>query len=133
MILYPEDEKEALEMYKGGIEYRKQASTNYNAHSSRSHLVFSIVVETKNNETGETNFGKISIVDLAGSEKLKHENKGIRKDEGIHVNRSLSALKNVIKKLKDKESHIPYRDSQLTMLMKDSLGGNSKTLVFINI
>ena len=131
-----EDEKSAIELYSEWIENRKCASTNYNEHSSRSHLIFSIILEIQNNKTKNYTFSKISLIDLAGSENLKNEDNKVRKEEGIYVNKSLSALRNVISELtksNDKPQHIPYRNSHLTLLMRDSLGGNSKTLVIWNI
>ena len=125
--------EQAKELYLQSIDYRKQAATNYNEYSSRSHLVFSIIVENKNLETDETTTGKISLVDLAGSENLKNEESKERKDEGIKVNQSLSALKNVIAKLTEKEKHIPYNDNLLTKLMRDSLGGTNKTLMIVSV
>lgn len=129
-----ENYDQALQLYFESIEYRKQSATNYNQRSSRSHLVFSIIVENKNLETSEVSIGKISLIDLAGSEKLKDENDEAIKQEGIKINQSLSALHNVIAKLVSKESddkdvHIPYNNNLLTKLMKDSLGGDSKTLM----
>jgi len=139
-----EDKEQALELYMQSIEYRKQASTNFNEQSSRSHLIFTISVEVKNLDIKNTsqcknkeisyiNRGKITIVDLAGSENLKNENNKTRQDEGIKVNQSLSALKHVIASLIEKKDHIPYNDNILTKIMKDSLGGNAKTLFIINI
>lgn len=131
-----EDEKSAIELYAEWIENRKSATTNYNEHSSRSHLIFSIILEIQNKKTKSYTFSKISVIDLAGSENLKNEDNKIRKEEGIYVNKSLSALRNVISELTktgEKPLHIPYRNSHLTLLMRDSLGGNSKTLVIWNI
>ena len=124
--------EDAIELYLQSIYHRKQAATNYNQHSSRSHLVFSIIVENENLETKERTTGKISLVDLAGSENLKNEESKERKEEGIKVNQSLSALKNVIAKLTEKEKHIPYNDNLLTKLMRDSLGGTNKTLMIVS-
>ena len=130
-----DSEEIANELYKQCIENRKTASTNFNEHSSRSHLIFTISLKMYNTSTNKQAESKISIIDLAGSENLKNEENKLRQDEGISVNKSLSALKNVIKLLAENESRqgIPYRDSIITKIMKDSLGGNSKTLVFINL
>lgn len=134
-IMELDSETEASKVYSEGIRTRKTAATNYNEHSSRSHLIFSVIIESHNIETGETTYGKLSLVDLAGSEKLKDESNSLRRDEGIKVNLSLSALKNVIQKLTEKgnNKHIPYKDNILTSLLKDSLGGNAKTLVIVSL
>ena len=110
-----------------------------NDTSSRSHLVLGLVVETRNNSTGEVSKGKISFVDLAGSERLSKSNPNVnveRLRESNAINLSLESLGKVIASLSNgniQKSHIPYRDNKLTHLMKDSLGGNSKTLMFVNI
>lgn len=132
-----EDEKSAFEAYDEGIRSRKVAATRYNEHSSRSHLIFTVVVHTTNNETGDCSVGKLTLVDLAGSEKLKDEENKVRMNEGIAVNQGLSALRNCIHKInqsKDGNSSADcYRDHILTKLLKDSIGGTAKTLVMINI
>lgn len=130
---------EANKIFNYGLTNRKTASTNMNATSSRSHLVFSIVIESRNKQTGTKTVGKLSLVDLAGSERISKT--GATKDrlkEALAINKSLSALGNVISALgdesnKNKKKHVPYRDNKLTMLMKDSLGGNAKTLMFVNV
>jgi kinesin family member C2/C3 len=126
------DEHEAFSIYQKGIKNRKTASTNYNKHSSRSHLIFTLQVECTNNQTKKTTYGKLSFVDLAGSENLKHETDKKRTDEGIKVNLSLNALKGVIQSLIKQTKHIPYRNNILTQLLADSLGGSAKTLFFVS-
>jgi len=127
--------EEANKIFEFGLENRKTASTNMNATSSRSHLVFSIIINSRNKQTNQRTIGKLSLVDLAGSERVSKT--GATKDrlkEALAINKSLSALGNVISALGDgKKGHIPYRDNKLTMLMKDSLGGNAKTLMFVNV
>lgn len=120
---------------EAGTKNRSTAATKMNEHSSRSHSIFTIYIETseENEKFDETQFraGKLHLVDLAGSEKQKqtqadHE----RLEEAKKINLSLSALGNVIKALVDGVSkHVPYRDSKLTRLLQDSLGGNTKTLM----
>lgn len=127
--------EQANKIFEFGLDNRKTASTNMNATSSRSHLVFSIVINSRNKQTGQKTIGKLSLVDLAGSERVSKT--GATKDrlkEALSINKSLSALGNVISALGDgKKKHIPYRDNKLTMLMEDSLGGNAKTLMFVNV
>jgi hypothetical protein len=115
-----------------GMNKRKVASTKMNELSSRSHLIFSIITETTNKKTGQHVRGKLSLVDLAGSERLdKSGATGNALKEATSINKSLSALGNVIAALAQEEKHIPYRDNELTMLMSDSIGGNAKTLMFV--
>ena len=108
-----------------------------NAGSSRSHSIFTLVVEQAGNVGGEQQLalGKLNLVDLAGSERqAKTEATGQRLKEATKINLSLSALGNVIKALVDpKKGHIPYRDSKLTRLLQDSLGGNAKTVMIANL
>lgn len=104
-----------------------------NDESSRSHLVFSVIIDSTNISTSVRTIGKISFVDLAGSEKSSKT--GTTKEgaaEALAINQSLSALGNVIQALSEGAAHIPYRDHVLTKLMKDSLGGTAKTLMFVN-
>ena len=112
------------------------AATKMNAGSSRSHAVFTIVVECcSTTETGEQiRVGKLNLVDLAGSERQsKTGATGDRLKEAAKINLSLSALGNVISALVDgKSKHIPYRDSKLTRILQDSLGGGTKTVMCAN-
>ena len=104
-----------------------------NSESSRSHLVFSLIIDTANVNTGVRNVGKLSFVDLAGSEKSSKT--GVDKqgqEEANAINISLTALGNVIQALSENAKFIPYRNHVLTKLMKDSLGGTAKTLMFVN-
>ena len=118
-----------------GTKNRSTAATKMNEHSSRSHCIFTIYIETseESDKLDETVFkaGKLHLVDLAGSEKQKQtQADNERLEEAKKINLSLSALGNVIKALVDGVSkHIPYRDSKLTRLLQDSLGGNTKTLM----
>ena len=104
-----------------------------NEHSSRSHSVFLINVKQENLENQKKLCGKLYLVDLAGSEKVsKTGAEGTILDEAKNINKSLSALGNVIAALADgNKSHIPYRDSKLTRILQESLGGNAKTTVVI--
>jgi hypothetical protein len=123
-----------LHLFDLGNGHRAVGSTNMNADSSRSHSVFSIIVEAYNRQTKKTAKGKLSLVDLAGSERVgKTGASATRLKEAQSINKSLSALGNVISALSTGAEHIPYRDNKLTQLMSDSLGGNAKTLMFVNI
>lgn len=113
---------------------RATFSTNMNEHSSRSHSILTVYIEAKDQSTGEQTRSKLHLVDLAGSERLsKTGATGDRLLEAQAINKSLSALGNVIERLQQKQQHIPYRDSRLTFLLQDSLGGNSKTLMIMAV
>lgn len=104
-----------------------------NDASSRSHLIFSIIVDSTNVNTGVRTIGKLSFVDLAGSEKSSKTGTDAEgQEEANAINLSLSALGNVISALSENAKFIPYRNHILTKLMKDSLGGTAKTLMFVN-
>lgn len=116
-----------------GNARRTKGSTGQNQISSRSHAILEINIEqcSKNIEKGDILVSKMLLVDLAGSEKGGKE-KGIRREEGANINRSLLALGNCINILSDKTrmtTFVPYRDSKLTRLLKDSLGGNIATIM----
>lgn len=116
-----------------GNNSKSVGATAMNAESSRSHSVFTIYIESSQEVEGQNNFksAKLNLVDLAGSERQdKTKATGERLKEAQKINLSLSALGNVIQALVDgKAKHIPYRDSKLTRILQDSLGGNTKTLM----
>ncbi|MEW5311561.1 MAG: hypothetical protein WDW38_003270 [Sanguina aurantia] len=122
-----------------GKKNRMTGATLMNAESSRSHSIFSITIETIElgpiNPDGHIRVGKLNLVDLAGSERQgKTGATGDRLKEATKINLSLSALGNVISALVDgRGGHIPYRDSKLTRLLQDSLGGNTKTVMVANM
>ncbi|CAA2968417.1 kinesin-like calmodulin-binding [Olea europaea subsp. europaea] len=117
-----------------GTEQRHTTGTLMNEQSSRSHLILSVVIESTNLQTQSVARGKLSFVDLAGSERVKKSgSSGGQLKEAQSINKSLSALGDVISALSSGNQHIPYRNHKLTMLMSDSLGGNAKTLMFVNI
>ncbi|KAG4403628.1 hypothetical protein AAZX31_01G142600 [Glycine max] len=117
-----------------GSEQRHTSGTQMNDESSRSHLILSIVIESTNLQSQSTARGKLSFVDLAGSERVKKSgSSGSQLKEAQSINKSLSALGDVISALSSGGQHIPYRNHKLTMLMSDSLGGNAKTLMFVNV
>ncbi|RWS17370.1 kinesin heavy chain-like protein [Dinothrombium tinctorium] len=125
--------EEVMEVIDEGKANRHIAVTNMNEHSSRSHSVFLINVKQENQENQKKLTGKLYLVDLAGSEKVsKTGAEGMVLDEAKNINKSLSALGNVISALADgNKSHIPYRDSKLTRILQESLGGNSRTTIII--
>lgn len=121
-----------------GNKNRSVGATNMNMHSSRSHAIFTVTVEcSEKGADGEQHVrvGKLHLVDLAGSERqAKTGATGQRLKEATKINLSLSTLGNVISSLVDgKSTHIPYRNSKLTRLLQDSLGGNSKTVMVANM
>ncbi len=129
-----------MQLLLNGNKRRTTEATNANQTSSRSHAVFQVLLSKRPKTrtiTVETLTGKLSLIDLAGSERgTATENRGIRLMEGAKINRSLLALANVINALGDKNKKgffVPYRDSKLTRLLKDSLGGNCKTVMITNI
>nr|CAG4643016.1 EOG090X014G [Ilyocryptus agilis] len=123
--------EEVFEVIEEGKSNRHIAVTNMNEHSSRSHSVFLINVKQENLENQKKLSGKLYLVDLAGSEKVsKTGAEGTVLDEAKNINKSLSALGNVISALADgNKSHIPYRDSKLTRILQESLGGNARTTI----
>jgi kinesin family protein 5 len=125
---------EVYEVMRRGGQARKVASTNMNQESSRSHSIFVVTITQKNLETGSMKSGQLFLVDLAGSEKVgKTGASGQTLEEAKKINKSLSALGMVINSLTDgKSTHVPYRDSKLTRILQESLGGNSRTTLIIN-
>mmetsp|Transcript_6672 Transcript_6672/g.10517 ORF Transcript_6672/g.10517 Transcript_6672/m.10517 type:complete len:243 (-) Transcript_6672:846-1574(-) len=129
-----DNEEQLLAYFEKANNARHVASTKMNAGSSRSHLIFSLLLENTNRANKKTTVGKLSLVDLAGSER--QDKTGATDDrlkEAMSINKSLSALGDVISALSTGESFIPYRNNKLTQVMSDSLGGNAKTLMFVNI
>ncbi|KAM8813306.1 kinesin-like protein KIF18A [Rhynchonycteris naso] len=136
----PKSSEEILQLLDNGNRNRTQHPTEVNATSSRSHAVFQIYLRQQD-KTASINqnvrIAKMSLIDLAGSERASATSaKGARFLEGTNINRSLLALGNVINALADtkrKNQHIPYRNSKLTRLLKDSLGGNCQTIMIAAI
>ncbi|GAB1296917.1 Kinesin-like protein KIF18B [Apodemus speciosus] len=136
----PASAEQLLEMLTRGNCSRTQHPTDANATSSRSHAIFQIFVKQQDRVPGLTHafqVAKMSLIDLAGSERASSTHaKGERLREGANINRSLLALINVLNALADakgRKSHIPYRDSKLTRLLKDSIGGNCRTVMIAAI
>ncbi|XP_072637539.1 kinesin-like protein KIF19 isoform X4 [Canis lupus baileyi] len=131
--------KEIMQLLMKGNRQRTQEPTAANQTSSRSHAVLQVAVRQRSrvkNVLQEVRQGRLFMIDLAGSERASQtQNRGQRMKEGAHINRSLLALGNCINALSDKSSnkYINYRDSKLTRLLKDSLGGNSRTVMIAHI
>ncbi|XP_018601174.2 kinesin family member 5Aa [Scleropages formosus] len=125
--------EEIMDVIDEGKANRHVAVTNMNEHSSRSHSIFLIDIRQEHLETEQKLSGKLYLVDLAGSEKVsKTGAEGAVLDEAKNINKSLSSLGNVISALAEgSKVHVPYRDSKMTRILQDSLGGNCRTTMFI--
>ncbi|CAF97750.1 unnamed protein product, partial [Tetraodon nigroviridis] len=124
--------EEVMDTIDEGKSNRHVAVTNMNEHSSRSHSIFLINVKQENTQTEQKLSGKLYLVDLAGSEKVsKTGAEGAVLDEAKNINKSLSSLGNVISALAEGTAYIPYRDSKMTRILQDSLGGNCRTTIVI--
>ncbi|ANM63996.1 phragmoplast orienting kinesin 1 [Arabidopsis thaliana] len=131
---------DVLKLLLQGATNRKIAATRMNSESSRSHSVFTCTIESlwEKDSLTRSRFARLNLVDLAGSERQKSSGaEGDRLKEAANINKSLSTLGLVIMSLVDlahgKHRHVPYRDSRLTFLLQDSLGGNSKTMIIANV
>uniref|UniRef100_A0A3P9KI41 Kinesin-like protein n=1 Tax=Oryzias latipes TaxID=8090 RepID=A0A3P9KI41_ORYLA len=124
--------QEVMDAIDEGKNNRHVAVTNMNEHSSRSHSIFLINIKQENTQTDQKLTGKLYLVDLAGSEKVgKTGAEGTVLDEAKMINKSLSSLGNVISALAEGSSYVPYRDSKMTRILQDSLGGNCRTTMVI--
>jgi hypothetical protein len=121
---------DCLNLLKRGEKHRKIGMTRSNIMSSRSHTIFMLSIQNdKFDKNGFLKKAKLHLCDLAGSEKYHKEDshKSMHFNEMVNINLSLGTLGKVIKSLSQKSKHIPYRDSKLTRLLQDSLGGNTRT------
>jgi len=129
-----ENSRDILRLVEMGTKERRSRDTQMNTGSSRSHLFFCLKVTSHNRATGQRLCGKLLLVDLAGSERVKKS--GVTGDglkEASEINTSLSALSDVLQALVRNDSHVPYRNHELTQVLADSLGGSAKTLMFVNL
>ncbi|KAH9722701.1 kinesin-like protein KIN-14K [Citrus sinensis] len=126
--------EDVLELMDIGLKNRAIGATALNERSSRSHSVVTVHVRGKDLKTGIPLHGNLHLVDLAGSERVdRSEATGDRLKEAQHINKSLSALGDVIFALAQKSPHVPYRNSKLTQILQSSLGGQAKTLMFVQL
>jgi len=124
-------EADVLEVLQCGNAHRMVSATLMNSQSSRSHALLTLTLQQTSSD-GSVRVSKLNIADLAGSEKIsKTGASGVRLDEAKKINGSLSALSHVISALADGKAHVPYRNSKLTRILQESLGGNSKTLLLV--
>ncbi|KAL6994853.1 hypothetical protein U1Q18_004989 [Sarracenia purpurea var. burkii] len=125
---------DVVELMEIGLRNRAKGATALNERSSRSHSVVTIHVRGTDTKTGASLRGSLHLVDLAGSERVdRSEVTGDRLKEAQHINKSLSALGDVIFALAQKSTHVPYRNSKLTQVLQSSLGGHAKTLMFVQL
>eukprot|EP01084_Bolivina_argentea_P101281 181621_1 len=122
---------DVLQLMEVANSYRTKAETSMNHSSSRSHMLMVMTVATRIDD-GSIRVGKLNFCDLAGSEKIRKTNAtGLRLKEAQKINLSLTILGQVISALSENKKHVPYRDSKLTHILKDSLGGNCKTTLIV--
>ncbi|KAK1402671.1 kinesin-like protein KIN-7D, mitochondrial [Heracleum sosnowskyi] len=125
-----------LSFIAAGEEHRHVGSNNFNLFSSRSHTIFTLMIESSahGDEYDGVIFSQLNLIDLAGSESSKTETTGLRRKEGSYINKSLLTLGTVIGKLSEgKASHVPYRDSKLTRLLQSSLSGHGHVSLICTI
>ncbi|KAG0473166.1 hypothetical protein HPP92_015023, partial [Vanilla planifolia] len=126
----------ALSFIAAGEEHRHVGSNNFNLFSSRSHTIFTLMIESsaRGEEYDGVMYSQLNLIDLAGSESSKTETTGLRRKEGSYINKSLLTLGTVIGKLSEsRATHIPYRDSKLTRLLQSSLSGHGLVSLICNV
>jgi len=129
--LTPED---VVSVMDDGSKNRSMAATKMNSESSRSHLIFELRVDTYNKMSKVHTEGKLALVDLAGSERVgKSGVTGTALAEAAAINKSLSALSQTFAALGKNSPHIPYRNSKLTHVLQEYLGGDAKCCIFVNV
>lgn len=128
------DMQEAMAVFAKGASNRATASTQLNAHSSRSHLIVQIDIITEGADDSAGIHSKLFLVDLAGSERIEKSGAtGSVLKEAQYINKSLLALGDVMEALDKKQSHVPYRNSKLTHLLQNALGGNARCMMIANV
>ncbi|CAO3600726.1 unnamed protein product [Absidia cylindrospora] len=134
---YIQTAEEGLEVLRSGIKYRSTGTTKCNDKSSRSHCIFSLTIHIRESVPGKEDvfrIGKLNLVDLAGSENINRSGAElVRAREAGMINQSLLTLGRVINHLVEHSTHIPYRESKLTRLLKDSLGGKTRTCIIATV
>jgi len=126
--------EDVLDVMERGARNRAVGETKMNQRSSRSHQVLTVMIDGRNQVTGAHSHACLNLIDLAGSERVQRsEATGDRLREAQHINKSLSALGDVMNALALQSNHVPYRNSKLTQLLQDSLGGQAKTMMFMHI
>ena len=125
---------EMFSIFKQGVDNRKISFTKMNAGSSRSHSIFIIRIAKKDIQSTNVKHGKLYLIDLAGSERLSKTGvEGVGLEEAKNINKSLLSLGNVINALTEGSKYVSYRDSKLTRLLQEALGGNSLTTLIITL
>ena len=135
-LVHAKNEEEALNLLFEGETRKTLASTKMNDQSSRAHCVYTLHVERKSrgDATEKVVHSKLNLVDLAGSERTKKLDQAARMKEANYINKSLSFLEQVVVAAQDnKQDHVPYRQSKLTNFLKNSIGGNCRTVMIANI
>ena len=131
IVTQPADVHKLLQV---AAKNRSTAATKMNERSSRSHSVFTLKITGINQDTNQKSHGVLNLIDLAGSERLNASGvTGDRLKETQNINKSLSSLGDVISALGSKKGHVPFRNSKLTYLLQNCLGGDGKTLMFVNV